>query len=64
MKLSETVAINDRIIATGETATEILEGVVTAVDDSTDMVFFTTLDGEEVIVTAMQITDNFGPVSK
>ena len=64
MKLSETVSIKDRIIATGETADEILEGFVTAVDDTTDMVFFTTLDGEEVIVTAMQITDNFGPDSE
>lgn len=64
MKVSETVAIKDRIIATGETAEEILEGFVTGVDDDTETVFFTTLDGDEVVISAFQITDNFGPDSE
>ena len=64
MKLSETIAINDRIKATGATEDEILEGVVTALDDDMEMVFFTTTEGEEVMVTATQVTDNFGPAAE
>ena len=62
MKLSEMIDIDDRVISTGATEDIILEGIVTAIDDEMEMVFFTTLDGEETMVHSCQITDNFGQI--